>query len=175
MSENNAHTPEAVAAAAAEPTAQPAANPRADLEAKLAEAQQKYVYLYAEFDNFKKRAIKERQDLVKFAFEPAAREILAVVDNLGRALEFMPEGTDNNLKTGIQMVYDQLAQSLQKHGVEAIQTSGAAFDPNLHEAVGQLPSEQAAGTIIQEHQKGYTLHGRLLRPSRVVLSAGPAT
>jgi len=153
----------------------PPVSPTPELEAKLAEAQQKYVYLYAEFDNFKKRAIKERQDLLKFAFEPAAREILGVADNLGRALEFMPEGTDKNLKAGIQMVYDQLTQTLQKQGVEVIVATGSPFDPNLHEAVGQQPSDQAEGTIIQEHQKGYTLHGRLLRPSRVVVSAGPQT
>lgn len=174
MSENNAHTPEQ-SPTQPEPAPQATPSPTAELEAKLAEAQQKYVYLYADFDNFKKRAIKERQDLIKFAFEPAAREILSVADNLARALEFMPEGTDKNLKTGIQMVFDQLAQTLQKQGVEVIQTSGAAFDPNLHEAVGQLPSDLAAGTVIQEHQKGYTLHGRLLRPSRVVVSAGPST
>lgn len=154
---------------------QAAPSPTAELEAKLAEAQQKYVYLYAEFDNFKKRSVKERQELLKFAFEPAAREILNVADNLARAIEFMPEGTDKNLKMGIQMVSDQLAQTLQKQGVEAIQAAGSAFDPNLHEAVAQQPSEQAAGTIIQEHQKGYTLHGRLLRPARVVVSAGPAS
>ncbi len=148
--------------------------PTSELETRLTEAQQKYVYLYAEFDNFKKRAIKERQELVKFAFEPAAREIIAVADNLQRALEHMPESTDKNLKTGIQMVYEQLKNALQKQGVEPILASGSTFDPNLHEAVAQQPSDQAAGTVLEEHQKGYTLHGRLLRPSRVVVSAGPA-
>jgi molecular chaperone GrpE len=171
LSENTQNSAEPTSAGAT----QAAPGPASELETKLAEAQQKYVYLYAEFDNFKKRAIKERQELLKFAFEPAAREMLGVADNLARAIEFMPEGTDKNLKIGIQMVFDQLGQTLQKQGVEVIQTTGATFDPNLHEAVGQIPSEQAAGTILQEHQKGYTLHGRLLRPSRVVVSAGPAT
>jgi len=174
-SPNGTEPKESPAAAAAPGAAAANVSPTAELEAKLAEAQQKYVYLYADFDNFKKRAIKERQDLLKYAFESAAREILNVADNLSRAIEFMPEGTDKNLKMGIQMVSDQLAQTLQKQGVETIPSAGAAFDPNLHEAVAQQPSDQAAGTIIQEHQKGYTLHGRLLRPARVVVSAGPAS
>lgn len=144
------------------------------LEEQLKAEQQKYVYLYAEFDNYKKRIAREREELIKYGFEKAARDILQVADNLQRAIDYMPEGTEKNLRSGIQMVLDQLNQALHRHGVEPVVASGGAFDPHLHEAVGQQPSDSPAGTVVQEHQKGYVLHGRLLRPARVVVSAGPA-
>jgi molecular chaperone GrpE len=147
----------------------------AKLEEQVKAEQQKYVYLYADFDNYKKRVARERDDLLKYGFEKAARDVLQVADNLQRAVDHIPESTDKTLRSGVQMVLDQLNQTLQRHGVEAVASAGKPFDPNLQEAVGQQPSESPAGTVIQEHQKGYVLHGRLLRPARVVISAGPAT
>ncbi len=147
----------------------------AKLEEQVKAEQQKYVYLYAEFDNYKKRVAREREELLKYGFEKAARDVIQVADNLQRAVDHIPESTDKNLRAGIQMVLDQLNQTLQRHGVEAVSASGKPFDPNVHEAVGQQASESPAGIVIQEHQKGYVLHGRLLRPARVVISAGPAT
>ncbi len=144
-----------------------------ELEAQLKEKESKYVYLYAEFENFKKRAVKDRADTLKFGWEPVARELLQVVDNLERAVEHMPAGTDANFAKGIEMVIQQFRSTLQKQGVEAVPTTQASFDPNLHEAVGQEPSQDhPQGTILKEHLKGYTLHGRLLRPARVVISGG---
>ncbi|MBU6375058.1 MAG: nucleotide exchange factor GrpE [Bdellovibrionales bacterium] len=178
MSEVPPNTPASEPTGQPESTAASGGNPVAEklaqLENQLKAEQQKYVYLYADFENYKKRAVKDRADAVKFGFENAARDILQVADNLQRAVEHIPETTDKNLRAGIQMVLDQLNSTLQRHGVEAVVTQGQAFDPNLHEAVGQLPSEKPAGQVIQEHQKGYTLHGRLLRPARVVISSGPA-
>jgi molecular chaperone GrpE len=142
---------------------------------QLKNEQQKYVYLYAEFENYKKRVARERADLVKFGFENAARDLIQVADNLQRAIEHIPESTDKNLRTGIQMVLDQLTQTFQKHGVEPVTATSQSFDPNLHEAVGQQAAEAPAGTIVLEHQRGYTLHGRLLRPARVVVSSGPSS
>jgi molecular chaperone GrpE len=143
-----------------------------ELEAQLKEKDQKYVYLYAEFENFKKRSIKERSDLMKFGWEHQARELLQVVDNLERALEHMPATTEKTLVDGIHMVLNQFKAILHKQGVERVGSLDQPFDPNLHEAVGQEPSDAPAGTILKEHQGGYTLHGRLLRPSRVIVSAG---
>jgi molecular chaperone GrpE len=145
------------------------------LETRAKEAEQKYVYLYAEFENYKKRMQKERSDLVKFGWEGVARELLSVLDNLERALAFMPENADKNMVEGIRMVSNQFGGALQKGGVERVKAKDAAFDPAVHEAVGSEPSDKPQGTILQEHQGGYTLHGRLLRPARVVLSAGQAT
>lgn len=143
-----------------------------ELEAQLKDKDAKYLYLYAEFENFKKRTIKERSDLMKFGWESQARELLQVIDNLERALAHMPASTDKTLTEGLHMVINQFKATLQKGGVERVAGIDSPFDPNLHEAVAQEPSEAPAGTILKEHQGGYTLHGRLLRPSRVVISSG---
>lgn len=144
----------------------------AELEAQLKEKDSKYLYLYAEFENFKKRAIKERSDSIKFGWEPVARELLEVADNLDRALAHTPANTDKNLLDGLKMVLNQFRSTLEKQGVQQIQALNKPFDPNLEEAVGQDCSDQPEGNVVQEVTKGYTLHGRLLRPARVVVSNG---
>lgn len=144
-----------------------------ELEAQAKEKDQKYLYLYAEFENYKKRAIKERSDAMKFGWENVARELLQVVDNLERALSHVPPGTDGNLITGLNMTLSQFRSALQKQGVQTIETKNQPFNPEFHDAVGQEPSELPSGTITQEQLKGYTMHGRLLRPASVVVSSGP--
>jgi molecular chaperone GrpE len=150
----------------------------AELEAQLAqlpelkEKEARYLYLYADFENFKKRAAKERTDLIKFGWEPVARDLLEVLDNLDRAVQHIPPGTDKNLTTGLQMVMQQFRATLEKQGVQKIEALGKPFDPNFHEAVASQPSDEPADQVIQEQQAGYTLHGRLLRPSQVVVSTG---
>lgn len=156
-------------------TAQADSTP-SELEAVRAELQDqknKYLYLYAEFDNFKKRSLKERSDLVKFGHERLARESLQVADNLERALEHTTNV--DALVTGIKMVNTQLLDTLSKFGVVPIKSLGERFNPELHEAVGQekITAEadgQQEGTVLRELQKGYTIHGRLLRPARVVVA-----
>jgi molecular chaperone GrpE len=142
------------------------------LEAQVKERDQKYLYLYAEFENYKKRAIKDRSDLLKFGWESTARELLMVVDNLERALAHVMPGTDKNLMAGLEMVMGQFRGALEKGGVTKIESVGKDFDPNLHEAVGQEPSDRPSGQITREELKGYLIHGRLLRPSKVVISSG---
>ena len=143
-----------------------------DLEAQVKEKEAKYLYLYAEFENYKKRAIKERSDLMKFGWENIARELLAVIDNLERAIAHMPENTDANLKSGIEMVLGQFRTTLEKQGVLPISTGGQNFNPEIHEAMGQEPSALPQGVVTQDLVKGYTIHGRLLRPAKVVVSTG---
>lgn len=145
-----------------------------ELEAALKEEKNKYLYLYADFENFKKRAVKERSDAMKYGWERIAAEILGVVDNLERAVEYMPKDVDANLRTGIEMTVSQFRGVLEKQGVALIPTDGLAFNPELHEAMGQEPSELASGLITKTLVKGYTLHGRLLRPAKVVISTGVA-
>jgi molecular chaperone GrpE len=147
----------------------------AELELALKEEKNKYLYLYAEFENFKKRAIKERSDAMKFGWENIAREILGVVDNLERAVEYMPKDVDPNLKTGIEMTISQFRAVLEKQGVALIATTDVPFNPELHEGMGQEPSDLPSGSITQTLVKGYTLHGRLLRPAKVIISSGPKT
>lgn len=166
-----AETPETAAANGAEATS-PEEQKIAQLEAQLKEKDAKYVYLYAEFDNFKKRAQREREDLRKFGWENTARDLLQVLDNLERAVAHTPPGTDKSLVDGLQMVMNQLRTTLHQHGVQVIEALAKPFDPNFHEAISQAPSDHPAGTVAQEHMKGFTLHGRLLRPSRVVVSEG---
>jgi molecular chaperone GrpE len=143
-----------------------------ELEAQVKEKESRYLYLYAEFENFKKRAVKERADLLKFGWESLAQELLQTIDNLERALAHTPANTDKNLIEGLNMVLNQFKSTLQKQGVQQIESLKKNFDPNLHEAIGQEKSDLPAGTITQEHLRGYTLHGRLLRPARVVVSEG---
>lgn len=143
-----------------------------ELEAQAKEKEQKYLYLYAEFENYKKRSFKELQDARKFGWENVGRDLLQVLDNLERAMAHTPEGTDKNLVIGLQMVIQQFKQTLQRNGVEEVPTVGKPFDPNLMEGMGQEPSNQPAGTVTSEQLKGYMIHGRLLRPARVIVSSG---
>lgn len=140
------------------------------LEALVKEKEAKYLYLYADFENYKKRAQKERADFIKFAWEPVAEELVGTLDHLKLAVRHAPEATDSNLLTGLNMVVHQFQTVMEKNGVQEVKALHAAFDPNLHEAVSQEVSDQPAGTIIQVLQEGYTLHGRLLRAARVVVS-----
>lgn len=165
MQENPNQTPEQNAQASESPAV-------AELEKKLKEAEQKHVYLYAEFENFKKRALREQQEVIKFGWKNTALSLLEVLDNFDRAVQFAKPDADPNLINGIKMVAQQFKGVLEKQGVAEISTAQQAFNPELHEAVGQIPSDQAEGVIVQEQQKGYTLHGRLLRPSRVLVSSG---
>ncbi|MBC7385919.1 MAG: nucleotide exchange factor GrpE [Cryobacterium sp.] len=144
----------------------------AELEAALKEEKNKYLYLYADFDNYKKRAVKERSEAMKYGWENVARDLLAVVDNLERAVEHIPGTVDANLKAGIEMTVSQFRNTLEKQGVALIPSGGTPFNPELHEAMGQEPSDLPSGTVTQTLVKGYTLHGRLLRPAKVVMSSG---
>lgn len=142
-----------------------------ELEKQVKEKESKYLYLYADFDNFKRRSIKERSDLIKFGCEPIARELLQNIDDMERALEHIP-GTDKNLRDGLTMILNQLKGSLAKQGVQPVASLQKPFDPNFHEAIGQEESDLPSGTIVKEHTRGYTIHGRLLRPARVAVSSG---
>jgi molecular chaperone GrpE len=143
-----------------------------ELEAQVKEKEAKYMYLYADFDNFKKRTVKERSDLIKFGWESVARELLDVADNLSLALLHMPENTEKSLADGIRMVFQHFIMTLEKQGIKKIATSQQIFDPNLHEALSSEVSDLPEGTIIKEQASGYVLHGRLLRPAKVIISQG---
>lgn len=159
-----------------EPTEQVPQNESSEtqkLQQELKEKENKYLYLYAEFETYKKRAIQERAQTLKFGYEPFARELLQVADNLERAIEHSQAeaGEIKQLLTGVQMVYQQLQSTLEKYNVVPLQTKGQKFNPEQHEAVGQeKTSSVEEGTILKELQKGYLIHGRLLRPARVVVA-----
>lgn len=142
------------------------------LKKQLKEAEDKYTYLYADFENYKKRTWTEKEQIRKFAWESTARELVEVVDNFERALSFQPENLDKNFLQGVQMITKQLTDALDRAGVKGFESLGKDFDPNFHEAVEKRASDKKPGTIIEVRLNGYTLHGRLLRAAQVVVSEG---
>ncbi len=138
-------------------------------EKEAADNYDKYLRAVAELDNYKKRAAKEKNEILKYGKEEIINDILPFVDSLDRALEHAGSSTDvHAFKEGLKLIQDQLLCCLKKHGVEAIECAGKEFDPNFHEAMMQIDSEHhEANKVINEFQRGYLLNGRLLRPSRV--------
>jgi molecular chaperone GrpE len=146
-----------------------------ETEQKAADNYDKYVRAVAELDNYRKRAIREKADAIKYGNENLLRDILPLVDNLDRALEHV-SNSDNfeAFKEGLKMLHEQLLCCLQKHGVEMIDTVGKVFDPNVHEAMLQVESnEHEASKVVSEFERGYLLNGRLLRPAKVCVCKRP--
>lgn len=151
---------------------------RQALTAKAEEAkalEDKYLRLAAEFENFKKLSQKQKQEYVQFANESLLRELLPVVDNLERALKYVQDGRPaDGLVQGVELTLKQFMETLAKFGVRPFVSVGATFDPSRHQAVAQQESETAAEhTIIEEYQKGYQLHDRILRAAMVVVATRP--
>ncbi len=150
----------------------------AELETAKREAAETYDRLLrtqAELQNVLKRHERDRADRVRYAAEPLARDLLAPVDDLDRALAHV-EGAGDALTEGVRMVRNALLAALQRHGVERIDALGRPFDPGQHEAVVVLETtEQAPGTVLEVHRAGYRLHDRLLRPALVAVVKAPAS
>jgi len=145
-----------------------------------AEAQQKqelYLRAMAEMDNLRKRQQREKEDLTKFCNENILREILPVIDNLERAIEHAGEQAEvNGLLEGVEMTLNQFNSVLKKFGVETISAKGERFNPDHHQAMGQLETHEVeANHVVQELQKGYLLNNRLLRPAMVMVARTPPT
>ncbi len=146
------------------------------LQQQLADAKQEVLRAHAELDNFRKRKQREMDQQLKYASLPLMRDLVSVLDNLQRAAEAAKNeqaGLDS-LRDGVEMVIQQFVSVLAKYGCHGIEAVGTDFDPNVHEAVSHVPSEQhAAGKVIQEVAPGYRLHERVVRPSNVIVSSGP--
>jgi len=149
----------------------------ADLEQQVREANDRALRSHAELENFRKRSQRELADERRYAIIPFARDLLAVVDNLERAIEAAQKSPDGSgLLDGVKLVADQLESVLKAHQCVRIETVGTTFDPNFHQALAQEPSnEHPAGTITRATQAGYKLHDRVIRPAQVFVSTGPAT
>ena len=178
---------EAEAPAAEEmPQAEPAAPAEdertariAELEAEVAKLKDAYVRAHAEMENVRKRAEAEVGKARKFAVADFAKEMLSVADNLGRALQAVPEDrkeADDVLKTlaeGVDMTGKGLVSALAKFGIRPVEAQGKPFDPNLHQAMMEIDDpSQPSGTVVMVMQDGYVLHDRLLRPAMVGVSKG---
>lgn len=142
------------------------------LAAEKAELQDRLLRGRAEFDNFRRRAERERSEYLQFAAMDAVRDILPVVDDFQRALQI--EATDKEYARGIELIYNRLYEILRKSGLENIETVGKVFDPNIHEAVQRVHTNDAEDQVIlEELQKGYNFKGKLLRPAWVKVAVKP--
>jgi molecular chaperone GrpE len=126
----------------------------------------------AEFDNARRRAERERSEYLQFAAMDLVREILPILDDFERALKV--ETADREYARGIELIYQRLFDTLKKLGLEPIDTQGAPFDPNLHQAVERVHTDEAGDmTVLSEFQRGYNFRGKLLRPSMVRVAVRP--
>jgi molecular chaperone GrpE len=146
--------------------------------AKAAEHWERLLRNTADFENYKKRAARERQDAIKFANEGLMQKLIPVMDNFEAALNSVPAGGADNtqsLLTGVSMIHQQLKSALTEAGLEEVESHGKPFDPNIHEAVSQAEStEHPEGHVMQQLRKGYRLRERLLRPATVIVAKPPA-
>lgn len=140
-----------------------------DKAAKADEYWDRILRLNAEFENSKKRLEKRSQDSVRFANEKLLLDLVPLVDDLDRAITSLDSGHDlKPIREGLHLAQNQFHKVLEQNGVEVIQSLGKRFDPNLHEAVGEIETaEVPEGHVAEELQRGYLLNGRLARPSRV--------
>jgi molecular chaperone GrpE len=132
--------------------------------------------LAAEYSNYQKRMERSLLDEQRIGIRNLVVDLLSVLDNFERALgHVQDEGGKDALVAGIKAVYEQFLAALKKHGVTPFESRGQVFDPEHHEAIAMVPSdEHAEGNVVREMQKGYRLHGQTIRPSRVAVSGGPA-
>jgi len=144
----------------------------AGLEEKLAEANEKYLRLSAEFDNYRKRTLKEKMDLTKSAGESIINKLLPVMDDFDRALQLMEEATDcKAMKDGIDLIYAKFNEFLKGNGVKEIEAREKEFDTDLHEAVTKIPApdKKLKGKVVDVIQKGYYLNEKVIRYAKVVV------
>ena len=139
---------------------------------EVAALEDRLLRLAADFENFKKRAARDREEYVTLANERLIGELLPILDDLERALVAAAEHEEAQLEDGVRLVHRSLAALLERHGVQAIETDGM-FDPHVHEALLTQPSEAEEGSVIDVIQKGYKLGERVVRPARVVVAAAP--
>ena len=137
---------------------------------RLKETHDRLLRTAAEFDNFKKRAVKEKEDVQRFGIERLLKDFLPVMDNLERALDHAEQHDPKQVIEGVRLVQKLFETTLAKHGVVGFSALGKPFDPSLHEALMQQESDEPAGTVVSEMAKGYKLNDRLVRPAAVVVS-----
>lgn len=139
---------------------------------EVEEHKDKYLRLYAEFENFRKRAVRDRQDAEKLGMSAVMRGLLETLDDLGRVVHMTPAGAEaGSVLEGVGMVEKKLLKSLAGHGLEVVNPVGEVFNPALHEAITTLPASlpEEDDRVAQVYQVGYVLNGTLLRPARVVV------
>jgi molecular chaperone GrpE len=147
---------------------------RKRLEEQERETHERLLRTMADFENFRRRARQEREEIRQFANQELLQGLLPIMDDFDRALAAAEQaGSSEALLEGVNMIKKQMEAFLAKHGVAPVEAVGKPFDPSLHEAVLQAPAteEHPAGTVVEEIRRGYTLNGRLLRPALVKVAA----
>ena len=180
--DTTASEPEDAQVSIEDPTEDPAEDPVVRLEGEVAELKDQLLRALAETENLRRRAVRERDNAVKFAAVPLIRDLLAVADNLHRALASVPaEAVAGNeqLKTlldGVEMTEKEFQSVFARHNIERIEPIGKRLDPHVHEALFEIPDESVpAGTVVRVLQVGYRLGERLIRPAQVgVAKGGPS-
>jgi molecular chaperone GrpE len=145
---------------------------RDKLTAEKAELNDRLLRARAEFDNARRRSERERSDYLQFAAMDLVKDILPVLDDFERALKV--ETADRDYAKGVELIYQRLYDSLKRVGLEPIETEGRQFDPNVHQAVERVHTDEAADqTVLGEFQRGYNFKGKLLRPAMVKVAVHP--
>ncbi|NLB66668.1 MAG: nucleotide exchange factor GrpE [Lentisphaerae bacterium] len=164
-----------------EPVAEPtpesleAAAPTAETEAPEP-LQHQLLRLQADFDNFRKRTAREKQEWIQFASEQLARDILPVLDHFELGLsDSQKNGAGSAFVEGFQLIYNQFRTALEKNGIVGMEPEGELFDPNFHEAMTYMPSDTVPeGHVVTQTRRGYKIGAKLLRAAQVIVSSGPA-
>ena len=146
-------------------------DPLAELQEKYNELNDKYVRLYSEYDNFRRRTANEKIELIKTASEGAISAMLPILDDFERALPTMEKSEDKSNYEGALLIYNKLKKTLEQKGLEEINANGAEFNTDEHEALTQIPApeETLKGKVMDVIQKGYKLNGKVIRYARVVV------
>jgi len=146
--------------------------PEADYQAKINELNDKYLRLYSEFDNYRKRTAKEKIDFMKTAGEDVFKALLPVLDDFERAIKTNAEIKDiEGAKEGFNLIYNKLKSTLTQKGLEEMKSMGEVFDSDIHEAITNIPapSDDMKGKVVDELEKGYSLNGKIIRFAKVVI------
>lgn len=144
----------------------------AKLKEEVADWKKKYLYQAAEFDNYKKRTLREKSDLIKTAAERTITDILPILDDMERAMSNMDKAHDfDALKKGVELVFDKLVKALEKQGLKKIDTKDKEFNTDFHEAIAMIdaPTKEQKGKVVDCVQNGYTLNDKVIRPAKVAV------
>ncbi|BDS14460.1 nucleotide exchange factor GrpE [Aureispira anguillae] len=142
------------------------------LEKELSEMKDKYLRIFAEFDNYRKRTIKERQDIIKLAAKDSLGALLPAIDDFDRAIRAANDNeNEEKIPEGIILIYNKLSKALEQQGIKEMVTTGQDFDPELHEALTKIPapSDELKGKIIDTIEKGFYLNDKIIRYAKVVV------
>ena len=150
------------------------ADPIVAMEIELSEQKDKLLRLYSEFENYKKRVGRERTEQLKYAAIDTYLTFLPVIDDFERAQKSMEDASDvNSVREGVKLIYQKFKTSLESKGVKAMNAVGTAFDPELHDAISNIPapSEDQKGMVIDEIERGYLLNDKVIRHAKVIVAS----